>query len=115
MHSAWHIIEFTLEVGNSTHSIELTMLTRGHHLINIKAGNRPVAHQRILIIVISQMLLKINHCYLGWGLQDLVLELVVVRQAPLTISKALRRARPEELPRRTYTEIGIMNLTPKFR
>ena len=78
MHLSWHIIEFSLEVGDLTHSTELSVFTRRHNLVNVEGNDRPVTHQRVLIVIISQVLMKIGLCYLGRGLGDLVPELVVV-------------------------------------
>ena len=89
MHPSKHIVKFTLEVGDPTHSTELKVFTREHHLINIKGGNRPVTHQRILVLVFSNTLMEVSHGHLGWGLRDLVPELVVIGQLPLPISRTL--------------------------
>ena len=53
MHLSWHIIEFSLEVGDLTHSTELLVFTIGHNLINVEGSDHPVTHQRVLIVIIS--------------------------------------------------------------
>ena len=78
MHPAWYIIKFTLEVGYPTHSTELMMLTRGQNLVEIKGSYRPDAHQRVLVVVISEMLKEVSHGHLGQSLRDLVPEVVVI-------------------------------------